>query len=295
MKKNIIKTILLSFIITAFISCNENDNEKNIYSGSNFISFGTVTSASALESANGAITITAYASVANLSSDITVDVDISAETGSSANYTIVNGKSNFVFSAGKYVDEIQIMPIDNFDEDGDKIIKFTLSAASDGSSLGLPGPDSNGKVFTVTFEDDDCAFTIQGLGDATWSGMDNAPASQAGPNESQVTTSSNGTDLFIEGLSYGWMTDTAFWDEVIVDSFKVTAVVDPITGAITIAKQPLCTTTWNGAAQPPYFIEATGQFVSCSKTMTISYDLLQGADIASAAVLRSFTETLTMN
>lgn len=293
MKKYFFKLIVLFLSVSIFTSCEEAD--KNLYTGDNFISFGTQTSASALESSTSTIKVTAYASVANIQSDINVDFEVVNEQGSSANYTIVGGKSQFNFGAGKYVDTIEIMSVDNFDEDGDKIIKITLTSASDGSSVGLPGPDGNGKSFTVTLEDDDCAFTIQELGTAKWTGTDNAPSSQAGPNESQVTTSFDGTNLLIEGLSYGWMTDTAFWDEVIIDSFPVIAVVDPITGAVTIAKQPLCNTTWNGAPQPSYFIEATGQYVSCSETLTISYDLLQGADIASAAVLRSFTETLTKN
>jgi hypothetical protein len=295
MKKNIIKAFLLSTFIAAFIGCNENDNEENIYTGDNFISFGTQTSVSALESTSNTITITAYASVANIQSDIAVDFELVNEQGTSADYSIVDGKSQFNFGAGKYVDSIELMAIDNLDEDGDKIIVVNLTSASDGSSLGLPGPDANGKSFTVVLEDDDCAFTVESLGTASWSGLDNAPSGEAGPNESQVITSFDGTNLSIEGLSYGWMTDTGYWDEVIVDSYPVTAIVDAVTGAVTIAKQPLCTTTWNGDPQNPYFIEATGQYVSCSETLTISYDLYQGADISSAAVLRSFTEVLTKN
>ena len=290
MKKNIIKALFLSAFITAFVSCNENDNEENIYTGDNFISFGTETSASALESSSNAITITAYASVANIQSDIAVDFSVVTEQGTDADYTIVDGKSQFNFGEGKYEDTIEILSVDNFDEDGNKIITINLTSASDGSSLGLPGVDANGKSFTVTLEDDDCAFTVEELGTSSWSGLDSAPSSQAGPNESQVITSFDGTNLLIEGLSYGWMTDTAYWDEVIVDSFPVIAIVDPITGAITIALQPLCTTTWNGDAQNPYSIEATGQYVSCSESLVISYDLYQGG-----AVLISFTETLTKN
>ena len=290
MKKNIIKALLLVFI-TAFTGCTENDNEENVYSGDNFISFGTSTSGSALESATDAITITAYASVANIQSDFTVDVDIVAAQGTSADYTVIDGKTQFTFGPGKYVDQIQIKPIDNFDEDGNKIINLSLTSASNGSFIGFPGPDGNGKVFTVTFEDDDCAFTLAGLGAATWSGMDTASGTE-GPNESQVTTSFDGTNLLIEGLAYGWLTNTGYWDEVVTVSNPVIAEVHPITGAVTIAEQPLCTTTWLGDVQPNYSIVATGQYVSCSKTLTITYDLLQ---TGRTSALRTFTETLTIN
>ncbi|QNM84255.1 hypothetical protein H9W90_08520 [Polaribacter pectinis] len=288
MKNNFFKIIVLFLSVIVFTSCE--DEDKNVYSGDNFISFGTTYSQSALESSQSSIVVTAYASVGNIQSDINVDFELVTEQGTSADYTVVGGKSQFNFGAGKYVDTIELVPVDNFDEDGDKIIKITLTSASDGSSLGLPGPDANGKTFTVTFEDDDCAFTVEELGTSTFSGTDNVPGSQAGPNESLVTTSFDGTNLLIEGLSYGWMTDTGYWDEVVVDSFPVIAKVDPVTGAMTIDLQPLCNTTWNGDPQAPYSLEGTGQYVSCSETLTISYNLYQNG-----AVLRSFTETLTKN
>ena len=225
MKKNIIKMLFLSLIVTAMISCDENDNEENIYTGDNFISFGTNTSASVLESASDIITITAYASVPNITSDINVDFEVINEQGTNSDYSIVDGKSQFNFGTGKYVDTIEIIPIDNLVEDGDKIINITLTSASDGSFIGHPGPDGKGKTFSVTLEDDDCAFTVQELGDSTWSGTDNATGNQ-GPNDSKVTTSFDGTNLLIEGLSYGWMTNTAYWNEVIVDSFPVIAITD---------------------------------------------------------------------
>ena len=290
MKKYIKNLLILSLFTAIIIGCTENDNEENVYTGDNFISFGAVSTASALESATGTITITAYASIPNLQNDVTVGFEITTDNATAADYTIIDGKSSFSFGSGKYEDSIQIKPIDNLVEDGEKVISITLSNTSDSSLIGFPGPDGKGKTFTVVFKDDDCAFTLQGLGDATWSGSDNAPAGQAGPNDSQVTTSFDGTNLLIEGLAYGWLTDTAYWDEVIVDSFPVIAIVEPITGEISIALQPLCTTTWLGDPQPPYSIEGTGQFVSCTGTMTISYNLIQGG-----STLRSFTEILTIN
>ena len=158
MKKNIIKTLLLSFLITGFIACNENDNEENVYEGDNFISFGTSFSASTSESMTDPVTITAYASITNLQSDITVNTTITEENVSSANYAFVDGKSSFSFGPGKYVDTIKVIPVDNTDADGSKKITITLDSASDGTLIGYPGIDANGKIFTLTISDDDCAL-----------------------------------------------------------------------------------------------------------------------------------------
>ncbi len=288
MNNSLIKIFIFSILLGAFMSCEEED--KNVYEGESYISFGKTTSSSALESTTAPITITAYASIPNLQNDITVDFSISSDNATSANYTVLDNKTSFSFGVDKYTDQIQILPIDNFDEDGEKSINITLTNSSGGYTLGLPGPDAHSNTYVVTIQDDDCAFSLQELGDATWSGVDSAPGSQAGPNASQITTSFDGTNLLIEGIAYGWLTDTAFWDEVVVVSHKVIAIVDPITGAISIAEQPLCTTTWLGNVQDDYSIVATGQYVSCSETMVIDYDLLQ-----SGGVRRSFTETITIN
>ncbi|MCG1035711.1 hypothetical protein [Polaribacter sargassicola] len=288
MKKYFYKLIILFLSISVFTSCEEDD--KNLYTGDSYISFGTVTSSSQLESSQNSIVITAYASIPNIQNDITVDFEVVNEQGTSSDYIIVDGKSQFTFGPDKYTDTIEIMPIDNYDEDGDKIITFTLTSASDGSSVGLPGPDANSKSYTVTFNDDDCAFTEEELGAATWSGTDNVSGSYAGPNASQIITSHDGSNLLLEGLGYGFLTDTDYWNEVIVDSYPVVADIDPITGVVTIDLQPLATTTWLGDDQPAYSVVGTGQYVACSETLTISFDIYQGG-----GVLISITETLTKN
>ena len=194
--------------------------------------------------------------------------------------------SSFELAAGVFSDTLQIVPIDNTDEDGDKVITITLNTAP--VTVGFPGPDGLGKKMTLTLQDDDCAFSLAGLGAATWEGKDNVPASEAGPNATQVETSFDGTDLLMEGLSYAWITDTAYWDEVVTVSHKVKVNVDLATGAIDIPLQPLCTTTWNGAVQDLYDIKATGVYTSCSETMVLNYTLYQGG-----AVRRVYSETIT--
>lgn len=158
MNKKSIKGLMLLLLFTAFVACNENDNDVNVYTGESFVSFGTTTSASGAESSTSEIEITAYASIPNLQEDVTVSVQISEENASASNYTIVDGKSSFTFGKDKYSDTIKIKPVDNFDEDGTKTITFTLTSAPDGVNLGFPGPDGKNKTFTVTLTDDDCAI-----------------------------------------------------------------------------------------------------------------------------------------
>ena len=284
MKKLSIVLISACVIMMSLTSCG--DYEDNIYSGEDFISFGGTTSVTIPEGSTVPYNLTASASIGNISSEITVNVTF---TGATEGVDYTASKTSFNFGPDRYNDVIVITPIDNLDEDGNKVLTIAFGDSSGDYTLGFPGPDGNSQSFTLTIEDDDCAFTVQELGDANWSGVDNAPASQAGPNDSLITTSSDGTNLFIEGIAYGWLTDPAYWEEVILDSFIVTASVDPVTGEIVIEEQPLCTTTWLGDLQDAYSIVATGLYSACSETMVIDYDLLQGG-----GVRRSFTETVTI-
>ena len=232
MKNKFIQIFSLFLTLGFLTSCHtESDNETNLYSGDSYISFGTVSTLSALENSTSPVTLTAYASVPNITSDISVDFTITPDNASASDYSVVGNKTSFTFGPGKYTDEIQILPVNNFDEDGNKILNITLSSTSSEHTLGFPGPDSNGKTIVVTFLDDDCAFTYQEIGDATWSGQDTVPATQAGPNESQITTSYDGTNLLIEGIGYPWITDTAYWDEVVIVSHELIATIDAQTEA----------------------------------------------------------------
>ncbi|MCF6279544.1 MAG: hypothetical protein L3J14_04270 [Flavobacteriaceae bacterium] len=286
------KILILLFATILVTSCDESETTYDAlsYPSDAFVSMKTA-SASALESNATPIDIVVYLanSSAGTTTATTVSFTLSSDTAiEGTHYTIVDGRTHFEFAPGVNQDTIQIIPIDNLVEDGDKVIMVTLETSS--VSVGFPGPDSLGKTTVVTLQDDDCAYTLSELGSAGWSGEDNVPASQAGPNSSQITTSFDGTNLLIEGIGYAWMTDTSYWDEVIIDSFPVIAAIDIPTGVITIALQPMCNTTWNGNPQPAYSLSGTGQYVSCTGTMTINYDIHQGG-----GVLRSFTEIITKN
>ena len=90
----------------------------------------------------------------------------------------------------------------------------------------------------------------------------------------------------MEGIAYGWLTNTNYWDEVVIVSNPVIVDMDPVSGVFTIDEQFLATTTWNGGVQPDYSISANGQYFSCLHSMVVNYTLYQGG------VLRQYTETI---
>jgi len=289
--KNILKFLSVVFVLSVtVIACDEEETTFNPLSFPND-AFVTIAGSSANLSEASTTPIEVVVNYSNATaaatSPITVDFSISGATAGT-DYTILDGKSQFTFAAGVFSDKIEIMPVNNIVEDGNKILTITLDSST--ASLGFPGPAGNGTTMTLTIQDDDCAFSLQGLGDASWTGVDNVPASQAGPNDSQISTSFDGTNLLIEGIGYGWITDTAFWNEVVVVSNPVIVQMDLITGDFTIDEQFLCTTTWLGDQQDDYSVRGTGTYTSCTETMVITYDLLQGG-----GVLRSFSETITIN
>ncbi|NNK83677.1 MAG: hypothetical protein HKO92_11190, partial [Flavobacteriaceae bacterium] len=199
-------------------------------------------------------------------------------------YMVVDNKTSFNFSDGNLSDSVFIMPIDENEASGDKTLTFTLGSSP--VDIGYPGPDSLNAQMVLTIIDNDCPYTLQELADATWSGTDDAGGSE-GPNDTQIVMYYDGSTFSMEGIAYGWLTNTGYWDEVIIDSYLVEVDFDTVTSTFTIAEQPLCTTTWLGNPQPAYSIAASGSYDSCAETMTINYDLYQGG------LLRSYTETIT--
>lgn len=289
MKKNKIYLGLLMLFSIVITSC---DEDKTTYNALEFPQdkFVSLIKSSLILPEASVTPIDVVVNLSNTESDetITVDFEITSDNAVlGTHYSIVDDKKSISFAPGVYQDIIQIMPIDNTEEDGDKNLVISLTS-SPNVSLGFPGPDGNGKVLNLTIQDNDCAYTLEELAAAVWAGQDDAPANQAGPNDSKISMTYDGTNLLIEGIGYGWITDSAYWDESVITSTPVIAQIDPVTGDITIDKQPLCITTWKGDVQPDYFVEATGNYASCNKTMTLNYNIIQ-----KDAILRSFEEVIS--
>lgn len=252
MKKNIIKTLFLSFIVAAVISCDENDNDVNIYTGDNFVSFGTTTSVTSPESGDP-LTITAYASTSNLTSDFNVEYEITEENVSSGNYTITGGKSFFTFGPNRYSDSIEIVPEDNFTEDGTKIITITLTSAPEGYSIGFPGVDKFNKTFVINLTDDDCALDVNdftgaptGTETAGSSVFDTKLTFKDDPDKTNTDTK---LYLLMSGnIQQEYMIDA--WGESIVESWDIPVefdITDPDNPKVTFSNNANADTkTYNG-------------------------------------------------
>jgi hypothetical protein len=239
------------------------------------------------ELVNEPIEVVALYATSDSNVNLTIPFTIVSDAVEGTDYMIVDNKSSFTFSDGNLTDSIFIMPIDENEASGDKVLTFSMNTSN--VNVGYPGPDGLNSTLTLTIIDNDCPYTLEELASASWSGSDNSSGSE-GPNASQITLAYDSTTdvLTMEGIAYGWLTNPAYWEEVIVDSFPVEVDWDTVTSTFTIAEQDLCTTTWLGDPQNPYSITATGSYDSCGETLTINWDLIQGGGI-----VRSYTETLT--
>ncbi|MDO9273988.1 MAG: hypothetical protein Q7T92_00380 [Lutibacter sp.] len=113
---------------------------------------------------------------------------------------------------------------------------------------------------------------------SSWNGID-------ADFDSQVSTKAICDGLYIKGLNAGWMLD--WWGEVVTVQTDVFASVDA-TGKVTIAKQFLYTTTYNGAVQPNYFVYGSGTYNQATGKLYIKYDLSQGTTTSLATAIMAY-------
>jgi hypothetical protein len=284
--KNIFKSLLIITVMSlGVIAC---DEDETVFTPLDFPTDAFISiegsSVSVLESVTTPIEVKVNYSntVAGSTAPVTVDFTISSANAVEGTHYTIN-KNQISFPVGVFSDIIVITPIDNFDEDGDKVLNFSLGAST--VNVGYPGPDAFGTSIDLTLVDDDCAWAFEDLDGIEWIGTDNSGGE--GPNATQIKTFYDGTDLLMEGIAYGWLTNPGYWDEVVVVSNPVIVDMDPVSGVFTIDEQYLCSTTWLGNPQPDYSISATGQYFSCLQSMEVNYTLYQGG-----GVLRQYTETI---
>ncbi|MGM5468636.1 hypothetical protein ACS386_00020 [Flavobacteriaceae bacterium LMO-SS05] len=287
--KNIFRTIIYLMVIALFcVSCDEDETTfvPLDFPNEAFVALENTSSIEVLESTTKPVEIVVFYAntLGEHNSEITADFEISGSGVEGTHYTIQGNKSKLSFPPGVFTDKVIIIPIDNNEEDGDKKLTFALSNST--AAVGYPGPDGFGKSIDITLTDDDCAFLFADLDGISWIGTDNASGSQ-GPNPTQITTSFDGTNLLMKGIAYGWLTNTNYWNEVVVADAPVIVNMDPISGEFTISQQYLCDTTWQGNPQPTYEISANGQYFSCLHKMIVNYTLYQ-----SGGVLVRYTETI---
>jgi len=281
--KKITKILTLLFIVLIF-SC-EDVTTSDLGENSQWVQFESEAYSISEASPESLMVPVLYASSSNADG---IDINFSYTASSTDGFTISPSSGILNFPAGEFVAYIEITPINDTDENSNILLDFSFDNNS--VSSGVAGEGVYNHMAQVTIIEDDCSFTLEQLGDATWSGFDNAPSSQAGPNNSQITSSYDDVsgNLLLVGIGYAWLTDTEFWDEVVTVDVPIIVQVDLLTGAILIEEQFMCTTTWLGDVQPDYSIVGTGEYLACSNTMILSFDLIQGGGVTTSLV-----ETIT--
>ncbi len=303
MKKiiNKVSVLLLSMIVLS--SCNKNDNDENIYEGESFVSFNATTSGSISESASSPLTVKVYASVpAAQAESFTLDFTVaSSDAVAGTDYSVVGTKTSLSFGPDQYEDTIQIMPIDNSNPEANKTITITLGTASNGLTVGLPGPDNKANSFVVTLIEDDCPLTDK-LFSGKSSGTETSSAS-AGEKPSEATftvTAQTATTVTykIEGILAPQFTR---WNENITSGGELSITLDmtdpskpkiiPIDGG-----DPLS----NGLAffyaqtdnEWGYYLKldnAKSNFSTCANSIKLSFSI----DITQASTGRTFLDDIT--
>lgn len=156
---NKLYTFLIAAMLMVSIGCTETETQA-VFDGS-FVAF-TVAETSILEGSSGSITLEVNMAGPLLSNDLTVEYTATAVTGSAGNFTLSDNTGTLVIPAGEVSATVDFFPVNNFDEDGDKLIEITITSVSEDLTIGLPGPDENNKTVAITISDDDCAFDLVG-------------------------------------------------------------------------------------------------------------------------------------
>lgn len=287
--------------ITLFISCDESKETVDSLSfpSDAFITFAKVTDGVA-ENTTDPITIeVVYANSSSETADVSIDFTVSSDNGvAGTDFTVVNGKSSFSFSpaAGKYTDNVQIMPVDN-GVLGTENIVITLTLGNSTYTTGYPGPNNLGKSTTITIMDDDCAREeALGIYAGTYLGTDSCGDFTGVEVEIALPC---GTGITIRNVGYAWLT-SPYWSETIVAEYDVKINIDAAAGTVDIPEQKYVRTDYLGN-EADYTLVGSGTIDTSGPkpVISISYDMnsVNGSsalDYAGSSCAGLFEATFTL-
>jgi hypothetical protein len=288
--------IAAAFVLTFFNSCQNDDVEGLTISNNKPVATTTVSNISITEGEIEAIPFTISRS-SNKPFTVSISI-VSDEIVDLDNLEFVVGdlisedSRNYEFDVPAYVTEFSV-PVEALSD----IIKestetTTLMLSATGTRSVILGEGSIEIQLDLLDDGLACDWTIEELGNSTWSGT-NTPGDSFngdGPTASVASVSYDGTDLYVSGLTHSWIEDPDFWEESITNSEPLKMELDQSSGVVTVEEQYSCTSTWNGDIQPEYSVQATGLYDPCTKTITFNYDLIQEGEILDSGV-----EVITMD
>jgi hypothetical protein len=159
-----ISAILLS---TLLISC-ENPDEI-IFEGPFHARF-TETESEILENYkdpvnlnfNDPVSIQVHLAAPSQTNTTLIEYEVSGTAIENVDYILEDGdKKRVLIPVGKHLGEIKYIPINNRELSGDKTIKFTITAVSNGLDAGFGETGINGRFHRVTIIDDDCLVDLR--------------------------------------------------------------------------------------------------------------------------------------
>jgi hypothetical protein len=165
-----ISAILLS---TLLISC-ENPNEI-IFEGPFHARF-TETESEILENYkdpvnlnfNDPVSIQVHLAAPSQTNTTLIEYEVSGTAIENVDYILEDGeKKRVLIPVGKHLGEIKYIPVNNRELSGDKTIKFTITAVSNGLDAGFGETGINGRFHRVTIIDDDCLVDLRKF-EGTW-------------------------------------------------------------------------------------------------------------------------------
>lgn len=150
--KNIINKLFKTSLLAAtmlFFACEE---ELTVFEGPYHVRF-TNTVGQINENATTTTTIPVH--FAGTTQSSAIDITLSVSGGQpGVDFNFVTGGTSVTIPAGEFSTNLVIDPIDNLDNDGNKVITFTIESVSGGFGAGF---GLVGKTFRYTIIDDDCA------------------------------------------------------------------------------------------------------------------------------------------
>lgn len=249
------KVFTVTATLLLMVGCSEEDPQ--LKNAPKFIAFSGSSSVTAFETA-GTLEWTVYttdakgaeASISVSSEDAVEGVDFNIST------------TSVMIGQDEYETTVEVELIDNFEEEGNKTVTFTLE-----SDL-LLGATSE---ITLTIVEDDCAFD-RSLIDGVLSGYDgnwDLASESPYPSVAEFNYISD-TEIEVVDLGVPWMND--WWGEVVTTYYPITLTINEA-GAITMSEGTVMETTYNGAPQEAYTVAGSGQISTCDGTLTLLYEL----------------------
>lgn len=198
-----LKYITMLLLASMLFGCEDMDHS---YTGDFFVSFN---SESVSEKENAKVISIPVMVSDKRTEEVTVTFSVEGKVGATegVNFTVLNSSTTLTFLPEEGVKYIQIAPVDDLAETGDKVIEVAIVSNSKNYMIGVPGPDAKFAKCTVTIKEDDCALKpelfsgkITGLEDATTGGWWNDAESKC---EWEFVSENSGVFVFtVKGFWY---------------------------------------------------------------------------------------------